>query len=125
MAECSGPLSPNNHPGPSGGTQGEQEKQDGSKQETNQALYDTASNDQYMENSESYIQTEAQFSVPYEDSDSDDGLDVVYGPNPPPSNIYVTLKPLIFFVFFSTIFMAVAVGMLLLAILIVHLMLDK
>ena len=93
MAQCSGPLSPTNLPGPSGGTQGEQEKQDGSKQETNQALYDSASNDQYMENSENYIQTEAQFSVPYEDSDSDDGLDVVYGPNPPPSNRYLHHPP--------------------------------
>ena len=44
---------------------------------------------------------------------------------PAASNIYVTLKPLIFFVFFSTIFMAVAVGILMLAILIVQLMLEK
>lgn len=43
----------------------------------------------------------------------------------PPSSVYITLKPLIFFMFFSMIFMAVAVGILLLAILIVQLMLEK
>lgn len=43
----------------------------------------------------------------------------------PPSTIYITLKPLIFFMFFSMIFMSVAVGILLLAILIVQLMLEK
>eukprot|EP00093_Oithona_nana_P010929 10929.XXX_221152_221343_1 [CDS] Oithona nana genome sequencing. len=48
-------------------------------------------------------------------------------PAPPPGHdgIYLTLKPLIFFVFFSLVFMFVAVGLLLLAILIVQLMLDK
>ena len=85
MAQCSGPLSPSNLPGPSGGNQGEQEKQESSKQETNQALYDSANNEEYIENSDNYLETEARFSVPYEDSDSDDGLDVVYGPNPPAS----------------------------------------
>lgn len=46
---------------------------------------------------------------------------------PPPGHggIYYTLKPLIFFMFFSLVFMFVAVGLLLLAILIVQLMLDK
>ena len=48
-------------------------------------------------------------------------------PAPPPGHggIYLTLKPLIFFMFFSLVFMFVAVGLLLLAILIVQLMLDK
>ena len=45
--------------------------------------------------------------------------------NPQPSDIYLTLKPLIVFVFFSTIFMGVAVGLFFLAMLIVHVMLDK
>ena len=90
MAQCSGPLSPSNLPGPSGGNQGEQEKQEGSKQETNQALYDTANNEEYIENSDNYMESDARYaSVPYEDSDSDDGLDVVYGQNPAPANRYL------------------------------------
>ena len=47
------------------------------------------------------------------------------GQPPPPSSMYLTLKPLIFFVFFSTIFMGVAVGILLLAIYIVEFMLKS
>ena len=45
--------------------------------------------------------------------------------NPQPSDIYLTLRPLIVFVFLSTIFMGVAVGLFFLAMLIVHVMLDK
>ena len=43
----------------------------------------------------------------------------------PPTSMYLTLKPLIFFMFFSTIFMLVAVGILLLAIYIVDFMMAR
>ena len=82
MAQCSGPLSPENLPGPSGLNQVEQEKEK-SPQPSRSGLFDNP-NEEFI--AENFTESESQYGVAvsrYEDSDSDDGLDVVYGPNPP------------------------------------------
>jgi len=96
MAQCPGPLSPENLPGPSGQSQGEQEKEK-SPQEgragdptTLAAIFETSFNssnnpEEFIGNQENFMENPPQFGVSasqlFADSDSDDGLDVVYGPN--------------------------------------------
>lgn len=102
MAQCPGPLSPENLPGPSGQAPGEQEKEK-SPQEgragdptTLAAIFETSFNspnnpDEFIDNQENFMENPPQFGVTtsqlFADSDSDDGLDVVYGPNQPPNRL--------------------------------------
>ena len=85
MAQCSGPISPENLPGPSGLNQVEQEKEK-SPQQPRPGLFENG-NGEFIDNSENFMEAEGDFAASvaavYDDSDSDDGLDVVYGPNPP------------------------------------------
>ena len=96
MAQCPGPLSPENLPGPSGQGQGEQEKEKspqegrGGDPTTLAAIFETSFNtpnapEEFMGNQENFLEDAPQFGVSssqlFADSDSDDGLDVVYGPN--------------------------------------------
>ena len=90
MAQCSGPISPaENPPGPSGLNQVEQEKEKSPQQPSRSGLFENSSQE-YIENAESYMESAPQM---YEDSDSDDGMDVVYGPNPP-SGSRIIQRPL-------------------------------
>jgi len=102
MAQCPGPLSPENLPGPSGQNQVEQEKEK-SPQEgragdptTLAAIFETSFNssnnpDEFIDNQENFMENPPQFGVSssqlFADSDSDDGLDVVFGPNQPTNRL--------------------------------------
>ena len=100
MAQCSGPISPaENPPGPSGLNQVEQEKEKSPQQPSRSGLFEN-SGQEYIENADNFMETEAGYdnvAAPqlYQDSDSDDGLDVVYGPNSnPPSGSRMIQRPL-------------------------------
>ena len=70
MAQCSGPLSPENLPGPSGLNQVEQEKEK-SPQPSRSGLFDNP-NEEFI--AENFTESESQYGVAvsrYEDSDSD------------------------------------------------------
>ena len=92
MAQCTTPLSPENLPGPSGHASGlsqvEQEKEK-SPQDSSSGLYQS-SNEEFIDNSGNFMESSSSYEVAggqlYEDSESDDGLDVVYGPNPAPGS---------------------------------------
>ena len=84
MAQCSNPLSPENLPGPSGSLNQVEQEKEKPPQESSSGLYENGSGE-FMENSQPYdIESEMAGSQMYEESDSDDGLDVVYGPSEPP-----------------------------------------
>ena len=104
MAQCSGPISPaENPPGPSGLNQVEQEKEKSPQQPSRSGLFENV-DQEYIENAENFMETDrlqtefetrATPGMYHQDSDSDDGLDVVYGSNSnPPSGSSMIQRPL-------------------------------
>ena len=103
MAQCSGPISPaENPPGPSGLNQVEQEKEKSPQQPSRSGLFENV-DQEYIENAENFMETDrlqTEFETRatpgmYQDSDSDDGLDVVYGSNSnPPSGSSMIQRPI-------------------------------